>query len=406
MRIASAPHRSRRPLWFSVRAARTRLLVASAVAVLVASLIYLGAGTRRHVVSASAPARPALTGLPKPLAAPTIEPAAAAAPANVYDATRALTVGSSLAPYPERVYVPDSTSATVEVIDPATFAVVGHFSVGRTPYHITPSWDMKTLYVGNEASGSLTAIDPITSTPIATIPVPHPYNMYFTPDGTTTIVVAEREGRLVLMDRVSWAVQGSIRIPWPGVDHMDFSADGTYALASSEFAGMVAKIDLANRQVVGAVKVGGLPIDVRLSPDGSVFYVANQGRGGVSVVDPVAMTETAFIPTGRGAHGFQLSRDTSRLYVSNRLEGSISVIDLATRQVAAKWHTGGSPDMLQLSPDGLQLWASGRFDKAVYVINTSTGALLKTIHVGSQPHGLTFFPNVGRFSIGHNGVYR
>src|ERR1700737_681251 len=109
---------------------------------------------------------------------------------------------------------------------------------------------------------------------------------------------------------------------------------------------------------------------------------------------------------GRGAHGFQLSRDTTRLYVSNRLEGSISVIDLETRQVVAKWHTGGSPDMLQLSPDGLQLWASGRFDRSVYVIDTTAGALLKNIHVGLQPHGLTYFPNVGRYSVGHNGVYR
>jgi DNA-binding beta-propeller fold protein YncE len=31
--------------------------------------------------------------------------------------------------------------------------------------------------------------------------------------------------------------------------------------------------------------VGGSPVDVKLSPDGSVFYVANQERGGVSVID-------------------------------------------------------------------------------------------------------------------------
>jgi YVTN family beta-propeller protein len=198
----------------------------------------------------------------------------------------------------------------------------------------------------------------------------------------------------------------SVPVPWRGVDHLDFSADGSYLMASTEFAGAVVKVDTVNMQIVGFVQVGGLPVDVRLSPDGSVFYVANQGRGGVSVVDPVAMKEIAFIKTGRGAHGLAVSRDTRSLYVTNRLAGTISVIDFASRSVVATWRIGGSPDMLQLSPDGSQLWTTGRYNGVVYVIDTSSGKLLHTICVGGQPHGLTYFPNAGRFSLGHNGVYR
>jgi YVTN family beta-propeller protein len=139
-----------------------------------------------------------------------------------------------------------------------------------------------------------------------------------------------------------------------------------------------------------------------------VFYVSNQGRMGVSVVDPVAMKEIQFIPTGRGAHGFQVSRDAKSLYLSNRLEGSFSVIDFATRSVVAKWYIpgGGSPDMLQLNPDGTQLWASGRYNGTVYVMSTVTGQLIARIPVGAEDHGLTYFPNVGLHSLGHNGVYR
>jgi len=171
---------------------------------------------------------------------------------------------------------------------------------------------------------------------------------------------------------------------------------------------VVAKVDTVNMQLAGYVHVGGLPIDVKLAPDGSVFYVTNQGRMGVSVIDPVAMKEVQFIPTGRGAHGLQISRDTRSLYVSNRLEGSVSVVDFASRSVVAKWVMpgGGSPDMLQLSPDGSQLWASGRFSAQVYVFDTKAGTLLARINVGWEDHGLTYFPNVGLHSLGHNGVYR
>jgi YVTN family beta-propeller protein len=102
----------------------------------------------------------------------------------------------------------------------------------------------------------------------------------------------------------------------------------------------------------------------------------------------------------------QISRDTKSMYIANRIEGTISVMDLKTRKITDTWVTGGTPDMMQISPDGRQLWVSGRYDGAVYVVDTRTGDLLATIFTGAQPHGLTYFPNPGRFSLGHNGVYR
>jgi DNA-binding beta-propeller fold protein YncE len=206
----------------------------------------------------------------------------------------------------------------------------------------------------------------------------------------------------------NWALLKAVPIPWPGADHLDFSADGSYLMISTEYSGVVAKVDTVNMKLAGYVRVGGLPIDVKLSPDGTLFYVSNQGRMGVSVIDPVAMTEIQFIPTGRGAHGLQVSRDTHLLYVSNRLEGTFSVIDFATRREVSNWPIpgGGSPDMLQLNPDGTQLWASGRYNATVYVMSTVTGLLITKIRVGPEDHGLTYFPNVGLHSLGHNGVYR
>jgi YVTN family beta-propeller protein len=302
---------------------------------------------------------------------------------------------------PARVYVPNSVSNTVSVVDPATFNVIDSFPVGAEPQHITPAWDLSALYVNNTSGNSLTQIDPHTGRPVATIAVTDPYNLYFTPDGRSAIVVAEAFNRLDFRDPHSFALQGSVPIPGSGADHLDFSADGSYLLISTEYDGHAVRVDLAARRVTGDLVVGGKPIDVKVSPDGTVFYVANQGRGGVSVVDPVSMREIAFLTTGFGAHGFAVSRDTRSLYVSNRLDGSVSVIDFATRQVVATWHVGGSPDMLQVSPDGQQLWASNRFHDTVSVISTSTGQLLRTIPMGSSPHGLTYFPQPGRFCIGH-----
>lgn len=343
--------------------------------------------------------------LPPPDVQPTSLPSP---PFNVYASTMSGTVPYELSQLPPRVYVPNSTANTVDVIDPVTFKVIDHFPVEAIPHHITPAWDKSALYVGNEGSSSLTVLDIHTGKPSGRISIPFPYNLYFTPDGTKAVDVVERLQRVEFRDPHDWHLLKSVGIPWPGCDHLDFSADGSYLLISTEWSGVVAKVDVNKMELAGYIPVGGLPIDIRLAPAGDVFYVTNQGRMGVSVIDPIAMKEIQFIPTGRGAHGLQVSRDTKYLYVSNRLEGSISVIDFATRSVATKFYVpgGGSPDMLQLNPDGTQLWASGRYHKTVYVFDTRTGQLIARIPVGAEDHGLTYFPNVGAHSIGHNGVYR
>lgn len=324
---------------------------------------------------------------------------------NVYAAADSGRLSRAVAHFPERVYVPDNLTGSADVIDPATYKVIAHFRVGRSPQHITPSWDLQHLYVNNTAGNTLTVIDPGNGKPTETIPVEDPYNLYFTTGGVA-IVVSERRRRLDFRDARTWNLIKSVPIPWRGVDHLDFSADGSYLLASTEFSGEVVRVDVAAMAVTGKVRVGGLAVDVKLAPDGSVFYVANQMRNGVSVIDPLEMREIAFIPTGPGAHGLYVSHDAKDLYVSNRRGGSISVIDFATRRVTATWRIGGSPDMIQLSPDGRQLWVSNRYNSSVSVVDTTTGDLLHVIRVGGGPHGLSYFPQPGRYSLGHNGVYR
>jgi YVTN family beta-propeller protein len=308
------------------------------------------------------------------------------------------------------VYVPNGTPGTVEVIDPKTFKVVRRFSfgAGAMPEHITPAWDLRHLYVDVDARNELAVIDPRTGKLVDTIHgIDRPYNLYFTPDGKQAIVVAEYENKLIFTDPKTWKTRAELALPCSGSDHMDFGPPGThYLVISCEYDGAVIKVDWQTHKVLRTTNIGGLPIDVKLAPNGRVFFVANQGTGGVYVLDAQTLRRLAFIPTGTGAHGFAVSRDATQLYVSNRLAGSISVIDFATRKVVKTWNVGGSPDMLQVSPDGTQLWVTNRYGTTVSVIDTHDGQVLHHIEVGPDPHGLTYFPQPGTYSLGHNGVYR
>lgn len=345
-------------------------------------------------------------------------------PTNLYSETRPDKLSPTVANHLSRIYVPNRSSNDVWVIDPATLKIVSKFRVGVHPQHVVPSWDLKTLWVNNNAEGrtdgSVTPIDPVTGKPGKSIPVDDPYNMYFTPDGSAAIIVAEALKRLDFRDPQTMAMKYSIETPnCAGINHADFSIDGRYAIFTCEYAGSLAKIDLAERKVVGYLKLskGRMPQDVRISPDGKVFYIADMKTEGVFLVDGDSLTELGHIKTGLGTHGLYPSRDGTQLYVVNRGvarvygppkgKGSVSVIDFATRKVLTTWTIpgGGSPDMGNLSVDGKTLWLSGRYDNEVYVIDTMTGSV-KQIPVKYEPHGLTVWPQPGRYSLGHTGNLR
>ena len=256
--------------------------------------------------------------------------------------------------------------------------------------------------------------------------------------------------RLHFRDPQTMAMQYSIDVPGcPGVNHADFSIDGRYAIFTCEFSGAVVKIDLVKREVVGYLKLQmpatrfketatprtapgkvwepgptevctaskGMPQDIRVSPDGRRFYVADMHADGVHVIDGDAFKQVGFIPTSLGAHGLYPSRDGKRLYVANRGshkihgpkrgDGGVTVIDFATDQVVARWAVpgGGSPDMGNVSADGRWLWLAGRYDDVVYRFDTTNGEVAQ-VKVGAEPHGLTVWPLPGRYSLGHTGNLR
>jgi len=238
-----------------------------------------------------------------------------------------------------------------------------------------------------------------------------PYNLYFTADGRRAIVVAEAHRELDFRTPHTMRLTKALHVPGcHGVDHMDFTASGTRALVSCEFNGRMIVVDLRRERVVKTIvlSAGAMPQDVKLSPDGRTFYVADMATGGVWLIGAHRMTKERFQPTGRGAHGLYPSRDSRVLYVSNRNEGTITLISFRTRRPFRKWRIpgGGSPDMGGLSASGRVLWLSGRFNAEVYAISTRTGRLLHRIPVGSGPHGMCVWPQPGRYSIGHTGILR
>ena len=357
------------------------------------------AATTPSAARVPAPFRDPLPGMPAP------------EPGRVYAHAGAGQVRKDVAADPAYLYVPNAYGAPITtVIDQRTRKVVRVLHTGTLSQHVTPSWDLKTLYVEASVSNQLVALDPATGKIERRIPQRRPYNLYFTPDGRHGIVMDEENDDIAFTNPRSFKRGAVVHDPsCVGPNHADFSANGRYFLVTCEFSGSLLKISTTRHRVLGRLDLGpgSKPQDVRLSPDGRVFYVADMDRDrllriGWRHLRIVGSTHMPSMP-----HGIYPSRDGRRLYVSDRMAGEVSVVSVATNKIVDTWKAPGShPDMGGVSADGRTLWLSGRYDGHVYGWDTRAGRLVARIEVGGNPHGLLVWPQPGRYSLGHTGNLR
>ena len=331
---------------------------------------------------------------------------------DVYGADRPGRVSQRIADDPAYLYVPNSYGAPITtVIDQRTHKIVRILQTGSLSQHVTPSYDLDTLYVEASEANQLVALDPATGRITRRIGIERPYNLYFTPDGRTAIVMDEEHDTILFTDPESFEVHDSISDEGcEGPNHADFSANGQYFLVTCEFSGSILKISTLGHKVLSTLDLpaGSKPQDIRLAPDGLNFFVADMNRNLLLQIPWDKLQVKAETPTPAMPHGVYPSRDGRFLYISNRMAGSVSVFSLSELKIVDTWTIpgGGTPDMGGVSADGTTLWLSGRTSGYVYGWDTRTGELIAKIYVGGSPHGLLVWPQPGRYSLGHTGNLR
>ena len=197
-----------------------------------------------------------------------------------------------------------------------------------SPEHIVPSWDLQTLWVSGDISyrgghGGVDADRPEDRQARQGDRRARFLQHLFHP--RRQIGDRRRRGDAaarIPRSRTRWSCRVTSTTPQcAGINHADFSPDGSYAIFTCEFNDSLAKIDLVHHTLVETLPLtpGHMPQDIRVAPDGKVFFVADMHRRRrLVVIDGNSFGQVGFIPTGVGAHGLYPSRDGTKLYVSNR----------------------------------------------------------------------------------------
>ncbi|MWA06623.1 hypothetical protein F8568_041015 [Actinomadura sp. LD22] len=351
----------------------------------------------------AAPYVPPRTGRPRAADPPGTVPVAPAG-GRVYAATGPGMIAPGARGVPARLYVADGRG--IEVIDPRTLRLTGRFGAGTAVSRVVPSWDMRRLWTVDAVRDVLVPVGARTGRQGRPVPAVDPAALYFTPDGRAALVVAGRPRRLEVRDPRSMRPMASVPLPCAAADG-DFTLDGGHLVLSCTSAGSLVRVDVPGRRVAGTVRLpaGARPGDVRLSPDGGTFLVADAAKGGVWAVDARTFATGGFVRTAPGARGLAISRDARRLFVTGG--GTLFAVDFRARRVTARWPLPGGGDALPggVTSDGRALWLADP-GGLVYAVSTRTGRVLRRARLRGRPAGLCVHPQPGRYSLGGTGLYR
>ncbi|WP_310324451.1 YncE family protein [Roseateles asaccharophilus] len=294
------------------------------------------------------------------------------------------------------VFVLNSLSADIAVVDPASFTVVKRIPTGKEPHHLYLSPDEKSLIVANALGDSLTFVDPRTAEVQRVLRnIPDPYHLRFSPDMKWFITAANR---LDHVDLYRWQGSAALeplqlvqRIRAPKTpSHLNIDTKSTTVYVSLQDSDEILAIDLATQAIKWKQAVGKMPADLYLTPDDKHLMVGLTGDKFVEVwdVSGPAPKLARRIQTGDGAHSFRAWGDKRHVLVSNRAANTISKIDIGSFTVVDQYPAPAGPDDMELLTDGKTLLVTSRWAGKVTQIDTSTRKVVRQVRVGKSPHGI------------------
>jgi len=299
-----------------------------------------------------------------------------------------------------KAFVSDNHTSSISVLDTVALTNIATIPVERAPGENTITPDGSQLWVihqiplqSDHQHSPVDVIDTATNLVITTVLIPGQgaKDILFTQDGRFAYIANNTAGEVDVIDTTTYQVTS---IPTgPGCRRLAFSPAGDRVYATDNYGDKVSVIDTTTLTVIATITVGVAPFDVGVTPNGAEVYVTNQHDGTVSVIDTTTLTVIATIPTGALCQQLVITPDGTKVFIQNGFADTVSAIDTATHTVLATIPVGHHPWTIGLSPNSQKLFVCNGHDTTVSVIDTASLTVSATVaNVGSGPWDQAFGP--------------
>ena len=180
------------------------------------------------------------------------------------------------------IFVCASDDDTIQIIDTATFEIVGTLPSGPDPELIALSSDGKRLYVANEDDNLVTVIDVDSRSAVSEIPVGvEPEWIGVSPDGKTVVATSETTNMAHFIDADTREITANVLVD-SRPRFAEFKSDGSEVWVSSEIGGTVSVIEAKSHavkkkigfEIPGLAKEAIQAVGVSITKDGKKAFVA------------------------------------------------------------------------------------------------------------------------------------
>jgi len=303
----------------------------------------------------------------------------------------------------------DGSTDTETLVDPAVAATI---TVGQQPRTIAISDDDALVYVPNTQSGNVSVIETSGNTVSDTLTVgPQPFAAALTPDGAWLFVtqgLTEGGGGITIVDTSTGEVAQTLADALDGGRGIAFSPDGDHAFACSHWDGRFKVFDVAavvadpGTPPAHDLATGTSPVMIAVTALGDTVYVGNAEGESISVFDTAAWTSHAIDLPGVAPVGIVRGSSDGRLFVADK-NGNLVVIDALAETVVDSVPTGAESVGVAISPEGGYIWVVVQSEDRVVIVDPGSLEIVAEVAVGASPFAVGFSHDAMRAYVSNMG---
>lgn len=311
----------------------------------------------------------------------------------------ALLLAAAVPAHAETIFVSDEASDCVTAIDGATLKPLECIRVGDRPRGLVASTDGRTLYAAVGNGNQIAIVDTASRKLLRSFPTPDPETFALTPDETRIFIANENDSELSEIRIADGKVLRKIATGGEP-EGTAVSRDGKLVIQASETGSMAHVIDAGTGKILENLIVDTRPRFIAFTPDGTRFWVSSEVRGTVTVFDTASLKQVGKIDFENAgltqnlvqAVGTHFTRDGKRAFVALGRGKLVVEVDPATLKIVGSWPVGLRAWNLALSPDESRIYTADGLDGTMSVIDLKSGKTLPPVKLGGKPWGIVAVP--------------
>jgi YVTN family beta-propeller protein len=277
------------------------------------------------------------------------------------------------------MYVQNSNSDSISIVDLATNAILRNITVDGTPHNIKLSEDQQTLYILTSDRDSVTIFMLNTTSNELMNEIPMEVSVQDIAIFNGTMYASDVRGGKVLVMNLNGTLIDEIDVGYRP-QYMEVRPDGQVLYVTS-LTGPISVVDLEQKRVIKEIDSGSMPHRLSFTNQGSILFVANTGSDTLSAIDSRKHEIVKSIAVGDGPEYVALNPDQTLAYVSNMDSNTVSIVD--ADKVIDEISVGSGPYGIAFSADGGDLaYVSNTKGNDISVINTTSSSITSTISSG------------------------